>query len=153
MPSWRAQIFVEDTAANGLGATIGGRLGGAARASKARLLIDRGESAVTERKPNSEDADIGDLTRGRGRDASLHSQQLVAVPFEPSGGKEVFHLPLGEPQPDVYVLVAHPGVGMLHFVGDGERTAGLHDAGPLPEHSDWVLSLVEDHVDERSIPC
>jgi hypothetical protein len=39
-----------------------------------------------------------------------------------------------------------------NFVGDGERAAGLHDAGHLPEHSDWVLSLVEDHVANAASP-
>jgi hypothetical protein len=33
------------------------------------------------------------------------------------------------------------------------RLDGPHDASQLPEHSDWALSLVEDHVGERSVPC
>src|ERR1019366_6734549 len=88
--------------------------------------------------PGREDADVGDLDRGRGMDTSLHAEAGVPVVDEASRRKELGDLTLAEPEPDVGLLGPHPFVGVLHLVGDGHPASWSRHPGHLAHHAGRV---------------
>src|SRR5215213_489625 len=101
--------------------------------------------------PGGEDLYLGDLARGRGLYASLHTQGLITVTGQACLAKELFNLLRFEAQPHIRVLFAHPTVGVIDLVHYSDRAAGLHDADHLLQHHPRLLCVMEDHIGKRGV--
>lgn len=110
--------------------------------------MGRSPSTKRDRAPGSKDTDVGDLTRGRGADTSLHPEGLVPVAGQPRSMEKSFDLLLVEPKPGIGKFLPHPGVGVLHLISDDDRSARLHDPNHLPQHCFGILGVMEHYVGE-----